>query len=265
MKKGKFYIVSVLVILVLSLVSLACGVSSISNLFATATPTSTHTPTPTPTFTPSPTPTSTSTPTPTATPLPTGVSLEILPDARSLFVDYDNKYKVILPKDWVVLPVDKEKLNTILKKLAEEQPDLADAAKAFQELDSNVVRMVALNGNREYFVNGYAANINIAVMEDAMVSAMPISFVSGALEESLKRQGLTVLTDGVNPVDNKNGVEMEYIDVERSLSGNRVSQRIMIFQNNKKLIMMTVTTVSRFKDVIFQSLNEIGATVEIFK
>ena len=70
MKKRMISVLSVLV-LVVAMVSMACDMSSVTNIWATQTPTPTFTPTPTLTPTPTFTPTETLTPTPTFTPTAT--------------------------------------------------------------------------------------------------------------------------------------------------------------------------------------------------
>lgn len=262
-KKGLVYFL--VFVSVVAAASLSCGVPDVSNLFATDTPTPTATFTPTPTFTPSPTPTSTPTHTPTATPLPTGISTQELSDGSTLFIDYDNKYQLTLPEDWVIIPLVKEDLDIMLEQLSEENPDFANAAEAFKDLDSDVLRMAALNSKREYLIGGYASNITLAALEDPVLSAMPLSFITGALEGSFSQQGVKVLTTGVNTIDNANGMEIEYIDVEQSVAGVKVQQRMVVFQSSGKLILMTISTTPNFKDEIFELANQIGSSLEPLK
>src|SRR6266508_6408975 len=93
---------SILIVIVTFAILSCSGVADISNLFATETPTPTNTFTPTSTFTPSPTPAPTQTPSPT--PLPTGINIEEQSDGSTLFIDYDNKYQLVLPSDWLIIP-----------------------------------------------------------------------------------------------------------------------------------------------------------------
>jgi hypothetical protein len=251
-------------IMMLALASLSCGLSDLP-FVATKTPTPTATFTPSPTLTPSPTPTLTPTRTPTATPFPTGVRADEQPDGTTRFVDYDNKYQLDLPIDWIIIPFDKNDLDIMIQKLADEDPDLASAAKAFKNLDSNVLRMAALNSNRKFVTEGYGSNITIAAVDDKTLSVMPLSFITGVLEESFKNQGMKVLTTGVNTLENSHGVEVEFIDVEHAVIGRPVQQRVIVFQSNRKLMIVTVTTLRQFKDEVFQMGDEIGASIEFLK
>jgi hypothetical protein len=260
---GLFYLL--VFISTLAIAGLSCGVSDVSNLFATLTPTATQTFTPTPTFTPSPTATSTPTNTPTSTPLPSGIATQDLSDGSTLFIDYDNNYQMTLSEDWVIIPVVKEDLEVALEKLGREDPDMARAAEAFKNLDPEVLRMAALNRQSKYLAGGYASNITVTAIEDPVFSVMPLSFITGALEQSFTQQGIKVLTTGVNTIENESGLEIEYMDLEQTVSSFRVLQRIVAFQSNKKLILITISTTPQHKDEIFQMAEQIGGSVEFIK
>lgn len=250
---------SVLVIL-LALTSISCGVSGLPFL-------ATETPTPTMTFTPSPTPTPSSTPTPipTATSLPTGVQDEEQADGSVLFSDYDNKYQLVLSEEWVILPFDQDDLGVLVEELSKDNPNFKDAADAFKNLDPNVFRLVALNQNEKFFERGAAPNLNITAMENEVLAAMPLSFVTGALEEAFQQNGKKVVSEGVNTIDNSNGVEIEFLDIEQEVNGISIAQRVIVFQSNNKLIMITLTSPEKFKEDVFASGDLIGASIKLFE
>ena len=262
MLRNKHFQTFIFFLMILALASLSCGVSDLPFV-------ATETPTPTTTFTPSPTPTPTSTPiptdTPTSTPLPTGVKTEERSDGTTLFVDYDNEFQLVLPADWVVVPFDKNDFAILVGRLAEEDPKLASLAEAFKDLDPNVLRMAALNSNRKYVTGGYGSNITIAAIQDKTLSAMPLSFITGVLEESFEQQGMKVLTTGVHTIENPNGVEVEYIDVEQTIAGKRAQQHVIVFQSGSNLMLITVTTLPEFKDEVFQMGDQIGASIEFLE
>jgi hypothetical protein len=258
-KKGLLYLF--VLASALAIVSSSCGVSAVSNFFATATSTPTLTFTPTLTSTPSPTSTSTPTPTPTSTPLPTGIATEQLANGSTLFIDYDNRYQMTLPEDWVIIPVAKEDLEEV----GQNDPEIAKAAEAFKNLDPDVLRMAALNRKTEFLKGGYASNITVTAIEEPIFSVMPLSFITGALEESFTQQGIQVLTTGENAIENANGVEVEYIDVEQKLAGVQVLQRIVVFQSNQKLMLVTISTTPQFRDEIFQVAEDVGGSLVLIK
>jgi hypothetical protein len=186
-------------------------------------------------------------------------------DGSTLFSDYDNKYQLILPEEWVAIPFDQDKLGALVEKLSEDNPKFKDAAEAFKNLDPNVVRVVALNQTKKYFETGAVPNVSITALENEILSAMPLAFVTGALEESFKNNGMTVVSEGVNTIDNPNGVEIEFVEVQQEASGMKLAQRILVFQSNKKLIMITLTAPEKFKADVFTSGDAIGASVKLLK
>ncbi len=255
----------ILFVSILAMASISCEVSNIGNLFATETPTPTSTYTPTPTYTPSPTPTLTPTSTPTATPLPTGVTSEELADGSTLFIDYDNKFQLTLPADWIVIPVDKDTLADALDQLAEDNPNLVNSAEGVRNMDPDVLRMVALYADRAYVASGSAPNITLAVIEDQSLASLPLSFITGLMEGSFEQQGLKVLTTGVNNVENPNNVEIEYVDLEQTISGTKILQRAMFFKSGNNLFILTITTLPQFKNAIFKMGDQVGASIEFLK
>jgi hypothetical protein len=262
MFKNKGFRVLVVLGVLLALTSISCGVSSLPFM-------ATETPTPTTTFTPSPTSTPSSTPTPTltptTTPLPTGVQTEEQADGSTRFNDFDNLYRLILPAEWVVIPFDQDELGMLVDELSKDNPKFEDAAAAFKNLDPDVFRLVALNQNKKYFESGAVPNLNITAIENDVMSAMPLSFVTGALEESFKQNGTKVVSAGVNTIDNSNGVEIEYLDIEQEANGIEIAQRLLIFQSNGKLILVTLTAPIDFRANVFASGDVIGASIEFLK
>lgn len=253
-------------IVLLTLTVLSCsGVSDISNLFATETPTPTITYTPSPTFTPSPTPTETLTPSPSPTPVPTGIDIQKQSDGSTLFIDYDNKYKLVLPEDWLVIPFDKSAYANAMNELAKDNPQLAAAAKAFENVDPKTFRLVAINTNPKFAKNTFASNLNVTAYDDALMGGMPLAFVTGALEEQFKRNGAKVLTQNVNVTENSHGVDIEFIQTEQTANNIKFQQKILVFQSNGRLIMIAFTTLPQFSKDLFVEADMIGASVEIMK
>jgi len=262
MLKNKVFHSFIFLLVIFALASVSCRMSNLP-FVATETPTPTVTFTPSPTLTPSPTPTATRTP--TATPLPTGVKAEEQPDGATLFVDYDNNYQLVLPVDWIIIPLDKDQLAVTISTLAEKNPNLATVAEAFKNLDPKVLRMAALSSNMKFIKGGYGSNITIAAVEDKTLSAMPLSFITGVLEQSFQQQGMKVITTDVNTIENANGVEIEYIDIDQTLTGKRVQQHVMVFKSDNHLIIVTTTTLPEFKEEVFQMGDQIGASIEFLK
>ena len=256
-------------VIVLALAILSCsGAGGIPNLFATATATATNTFTPSPTLTPSPTATQTQTPSPT--PLPTGVATEAQSDGSTIFTDYDNKYELILPKDWVAIPLSSKDLAQILKGLSEKNPALKDIAESFKRLDPNVMRVIAVNANPKYMSNGFSTNLSITAIEDKVLSSMPIDFVTGAVEELLKKQGAKLLSSGNLAIKNANGVEIGILDFQQTAptaSGSKVQVRskAIVFQAGGKMIMVQLATPLQFGEELLPILDKVSDSITLMK
>lgn len=251
---------------ILALAGISCGVAGVGNLFATETPTPTLTYTQTPTLTPSPTPTITPTRTPTATPLPAGVFTEERADGSTMFVDYDNQYQLVIPEKWIVIPLSSEDIMDILEVVADENPDFKDIAKTFSQLDPDVIRIIALNEDKKYVVDGFSTNLTITAIEDKVMSSMSMDFVTGAVEESLKQQGATVAS-GYQPASkNVNGVEIGILEFQQetpTVTGARVKvqSKALVFQSNGKLIMVQLTVPQQFAGELMPVMDQIMESI----
>jgi hypothetical protein len=224
---------------------LSCqGASAIPNLFATLTPTATVTPTPT----------STPTATPTLTPTPlAGINAEMQSDGTILVTDYDNKFQLSLPADWIVVPLKGEDITEILLELSKDNPDLKDIGEAFQNLDPEFIRLIALHKDPKYMVDGYVTNLTIAVLEDKVMTSMPMDFVTSMLAESLKQGGAKIVSS--ETADNANGVMVGFIHIQQAAPtamGKKVEvySYIMLFMSNERLVMVPFATPKQFGEEI---------------
>jgi hypothetical protein len=256
---------------IMALAVLSCsGLSNVSNLFATATPTATLTFTPSPTLTPTPTFTATITPSASPTPLPTGVKTEDQPDGSTLFTDYDNQYQLILPKGWIVLPLSSKDMANILQKAAEDNPELKDIANNFKNLDPDVVRVMSFNKNSKYSIKGFTTDMIVTAIDNKTLSAMPLDFVTGALEESVKQQGGEVLSTGSPVVTNPNGVEVGSFELKQTTptaTGAKVPIQVksLVFQAGGKLIIVQVGTPVQFAKEILPVLDQIQDSIQVME
>jgi hypothetical protein len=255
-------------IAILALAVLSCQGAAGFNPFATTTPTPTLTFTPSPTFTPSQTPSPTQTPSPV--PLPTGVTMEEQSDGSTLFVDYDNQYQLNIPKAWFVIPLSSDDILDILKGLSEKNPALQDTAKLWAQLDPDVIRVIAINENKQYIFNGYSTNITVTAVDDKILSSMPLDLVTGAMEEALKQQGATLLPSQSPTASNTHGVEIgsfEYQQTAPTATGAsvQVQAKALIFQANGKLIMIQLALPKQFAKELLPVMDQIKDTVQLLE
>jgi hypothetical protein len=253
-------------IAILVLVSLACQGAAGLNPFGTETPTPTLTFTPSPTYTPSPTATATETPSPT--PFPTGAITEEQSDGSTLFTDYDNNFQFSIPDAWLVIPLSSDELTQILEGLSEENPQLKEIAVTFAQLDPDVIRVMAMNKDIKYSVNGFSTNLTVTAIEDKLMSAMPMDFVTGAVEESLKQGGATIVPNEELAADNANGVEVGILEFQKTtptVTGASVEahSKILIFNAGAKMIMIQLTVPNQFAGEILPVLDQILDTIQL--
>jgi hypothetical protein len=198
------------------------------------------------------------------------VKIEEQADGSTLFVDYDNRYRLYLPQGWIVIPLSSEDLADILKSISEENPEFEDVAETFKQLDPNVIRIMAVNENPEYILNGYSTNLSVIAIEDKIMSSMPLEFVTGALEESLKQGGAQLISNN-NPVQaNANGVEIGVIDFQQTTptaTGSTVQARskIIFFQTIDKVIMVQLAAPQQFADELWSVLDETSESIELIE
>jgi len=261
MKSKRLIVVTGL--LLASMVMSSCNVAGFA---ATETPVPTSTFTPAPTFTPTPIPTDT--PVPTATPLPTGAVTEEQADGSTLFIDYDNQFQFVIPADWFVIPLSTGDLAEILDNLAEESPELSESAELFSQLDSDVIRVIALNDDPKYVANDFASNLSVTALADELMSSMPIDFVTGAVEEQLAQQGAELLSEHELSVVNANGVEIGSFSFEQSTftatgATIQIRSKTFIFQSDGKLVMMQLVAPVEFSDELLPKLDGMADSVKL--
>jgi len=261
MKKAS--IITLLLLAMAGISLLSCNLTN--TFFATPTPTTTNTPT----ITPSPIPTNTATPTTTPTPVPTGVTTENQADSSILFIDYDNKYRLSLPSDWTVVSFNLESISDNFAIFADENPDFAEAVKAFEMLDEDMVRAIALNNDPKFVRDGFATNLTIVAIEEPILTSMPIAFIVSALEDGLVQGGAKILTDA-NVTKNIEDIEIGIIEVENvvpTASGKNVSEssRILVFLSENKFIMVQLATQNQFRDELFPTMDYIKDSISLLE
>ncbi len=112
-------------------------------------------------------------------------------------------------------------------------------------------------------MNTFASNLNITAYADQLLGSMPLEFVTGALEEQFQKNGIKVLTNGVNVVENSHGINIEYIDTERTVKGSKIVQRVLVFQSNQKLVMIAFTTLPQFSKDVSSEGHVIGSSIAL--
>ena len=253
------------IVILLSTTILACQAgSAFPSLFATETPTVTMTPS----VTPSPTATSTPIPSLTPTPLPTGVDKQELSTGDILFTDYDAGYTFQLSKDWLVIPATMEDLQDMSKTLEESNPDLAKAMRGLQSIDSDALRLMAFNQNRDLNQGTMITNVNAIIQQEDILMALPMDFFIDANVEQIKSAlpGSKVLSSKI--FENANGVEVGVIELElkaNTTSGQSVTayEKMVAIKTDTAFNLITFAWPNSRKDVLLPLFDEIINTIKL--
>lgn len=269
MKKNSFR--TALAVMLLLVITLACNSANVlPGLFATATPTFTITPTFTPTLTPSPTSTSTPTPTLTPTPLPTGVSKVEKPGGGTVFTDYDAGFTLELSADWLVIPATVEDLEQMSEGLKASNPDLAKAMQNLKSVDSDALRLMALNQNKETQAGTMISNVNIVIQQEDLVMAFPLDFFLDLNVEQIKAAlpGAKVLSSGIS--ENANGVEIGVIEIELKASttvGQSVTayEKLVFIKTETAMCVITFAGPSTRREDVVPMFDEVIDTIRLIQ
>ena len=183
--------------------------------------------------------------------MPTGATTEEQSDGSTLFTDYDNNYQFTIPEAWLVIPLSSDDLSDILQGLSEENPQLKEIAATFAQLDPDVIRVMAMNKDMKYSVNGFSTNLTVTAIEDKLMSAMPMDFVTGAVEDSLKQGGATIIPNEALAADNANGVEVGVLEFQKTTptatgASMEAHSKILIFNAGAKMVMIQLSAPKQF-------------------
>ncbi len=254
---------------ILALAVVSCsGLSNVSNLFATDTPTPTSTFTPSPTVTPSPTAKPTETPSPSPTPIPTGSNVEEQPDGSTLFTDYDNQYQMAIPEDWIVVPLSSKDLAEILNSMSAKNPEIKAMAENLKNMDPDVMRVMAVSVDSKYMQDGASPSLSVMAIEDKVMSSMPMDYVTKALEASIKQQNVKVLSSGNPVVTNPNGVELGSFEYQRAIPsplGTKIPVRYkaVFFRSGDKTILLQLGAPEQFADQFAPAVDQITDSIKV--
>ncbi len=254
-------------ILILILTVLACQSAAGFNPFATTTPTATQTPTitPTPTFTITSSPTPTATQTLTPTPPPAGISIEEQTGAGPLVIDFDNKYQLQLPPEWKVVFSSQKDLQAAIEFAGNKSPEYAKLIQSFKYVDPDIFRLAAINTNRNYISPKFPTVLTVNAFADPLWSSMPMAFVTAMIEDKILAGATSTTWDAG---DNANKVEVGTVRGIRTLTnpnGIRVTitELVIAFQANKKLIVMEIATLKEFKDQVLTPFDGIIDSIKV--
>lgn len=252
---------------ILALAVISCsGLSDVSRLFATDTPTPTLTFTPSPTLTPSPTSTPTHTPSPSPTPRPSGVKADEQADGTTLITDYDNHYQYILPENWEVAFTSQKDLQHAVRADASTDPEIANLVEQFRNIDPDIFRLAAINVDLKYFdTAGTPTVLTANAYEDRMANTMPMAFVTAMIEDNILKDARSTSWD---VIESGNGVEVGVVTGENTFSFSdginiNIKMIVIAFQANNKLIIIEIATPQGYGEEILESFHSMIDSLKV--
>lgn len=260
-KNNVFRSITIFVVL-LSLLSISCGVSSLP-FMATETPTPTSTFTPTATFTPSPTPTLTPTQLPTATPAPDAMT-ESLADGSTRFTDYVGGYSFVLPAGWLVINFVTDDPDQALADAKKANPDKATILNGLQTAVTQKARMGAAD-----FVPDQYTQTSAPVMFnilDASTQSMSLQDILDANAQMIP-QLLKAKVKKSDIIPNPSGVSYGVLDVTLNLSANGSSatifEKMVIFKTDDYTVYVTMAALEQLKEGGFKGVDALAESIEL--
>lgn len=216
---------------------LACQGGPLASVFAT----------PTPTVTPTPLPTSTPTPSPTPTPIPEGVIQTEQADGSILFTDYDGGYQLAIPQGWVVVPISKEDLDTMLTTLAESNPQVEQFRSVISQLDPDAFRVFLFNFGANAVQETYVTNVNIILDRSSIALSAPLDYMITASISAFEAMGDRITVLESNQFTTASGIPAAAIHISQRIatsSGEQVEiyQSVVLVKTEKGMATITFST-----------------------
>ncbi|MBN2501497.1 MAG: hypothetical protein JXB38_12010 [Anaerolineales bacterium] len=213
-----------LVFLILSTVqaSISLSCTSVTQIFATETPTPTNTPTRTPTptstvtptVTQTPTQTNTPTPSPTSTPEPEFTAVENA-NGTTEYVDYKYGFKITFPENWYALPLFGDESLEWLDIAQDKFRGSGISMQAVYESGNEYDRVIVLEYNPDHFEDGFTPNVYVAVIEESEIP--PLDTLLDGYEDVLKESDPAIKINRRDVLVNSEG--NLYARIQYELSG----------------------------------------------
>jgi hypothetical protein len=125
-----------------------------------------------------------------------------------------------------------------------------------------------MNESSKYMLNGFSTNFTLTAIDNKLLSAMPLDFITGAVEESLRQHGAKLLSTNNLTTNNAHGVEVGTIEFEQTSptatgSNVQVHSKGVVFLSNGKIIMMQLATLKQFVEELSPILDKVSDSIEL--
>lgn len=183
-------------------------------------------PTPTPTATATASPTATALPVPTPTPTPAASSTtRTLADGTTEFTDHELGYSLVLPPEWIVLDLNAEDMEAMIRAGADLNPDLAPLLEAFASTAAEGTRFIALHPNAQALQVGYVPNIALVTLGDLGVPLRTLLEVTAQSLESMIPGAQLISYDMIDSLNGNPAGRVEMRMPVTTVHGTQISAR----------------------------------------
>ncbi len=161
-------------------------------------------------------------------------------------VDHDGGYTIDIPSEWLVTAVDSADVDSAVAKIAEDNPDLAQAIKGAQQKTPATFRLIAFDKNHAHYVKGHVPNFNVGVYRDAVAVQAPMEWLIQTSIENMETQvpGLKIQQLATKP--NAYGVPIGATESDVTTSSGEdqalLYQFDLFFQTKTALVVITFFT-----------------------
>lgn len=252
-----------LLLMVLTCASLACQAGGlVPSLFATVTPTPTVTPSPTVT------PIATATVTPPPTSIPGDVSLEVQADGSTFFTDTKAGFSLLITSTWVCIPANVDDLTPYVEQASENNPQFSQAFSMLQNVDPNILRIMAMDTNMDHYKDNYVPNFSVIALKDPLGAKMPLKNTVQMMGDSIKSQfpGIGLLNSGIEQVSSD--FSYGYNEWKTPMTTQdgavvKVFQKQVFFSIQDYFVVMTLSAHSDRYDEVLLDFNTIMETIQM--
>ncbi len=185
-------------------------------------------------------------PTVTMAAQPTGAVINETAAGGVQLVDYDGGYTLDISAEWFVTGLDPAEVEKSIAKIAEDDPQLAQAIKRAQQKTPATFRLIAFDKNHAHSVQDQVPNFNVGVFRDPLAVEAPMEFLMQTSIENMETQVPGMKIKLLDTKLNVHGVPVGATETEWSSpsTAGRVAlyQKDLFFQTKKALVVITFVT-----------------------
>ncbi|MCP4141982.1 MAG: hypothetical protein GY755_17180 [Chloroflexi bacterium] len=220
----------------------------------TATPIPTETPLPSPTVIP---PTST----PTEVDYPdTGSALEENDEGVTVYTDYEERYKISTPLEWLALRPGEEEYLAAWTLPEAAEPEVLEILQLIEKQDPNVTRLTLWDLRDGHYSNGFVNRMSLAFDTPFDNSDMFLEEYFAATVIDLPKAIPGLLITSANISETSSGMPVALVASEREISTNTektfyLYQKQALFKINERFLVISFASTEPFREQVEQEFD----------